>query len=106
MIVADQDGADAVRPLPLRQFFSDQEMQSGLLRSHRRPAPVMSKDEFVKVDLQLTATDAVIGFVNLLRQQVLNISETQAESMIEPNGMADDIRRESMSVIVERVGSH
>jgi hypothetical protein len=41
-----------------------------------------------------------------LCQQILNISEAQAKSMIEPNGMADDIRWKSMSVIVGSIGGH
>jgi hypothetical protein len=41
-----------------------------------------------------------------LCQKILNISEAQAKSIIEPNGMADDIRRKSMSVIVGSIGDH
>ena len=41
-----------------------------------------------------------------LRQQILDISKAQAEPMVEPNGMADDIRRKSMSVIVGSIAGH
>jgi len=41
-----------------------------------------------------------------LCQQILNISQAQAKSIIEPNGMADDIRRKSMSVIAGSIGCH
>jgi hypothetical protein len=34
-----------------------------------------------------------------LCQKVFNISEAQAESVVEPDDMADDIRRKSVSVI-------
>ena len=41
-----------------------------------------------------------------LCQQIFDNSETQTESMMEPNGMADGIWRESMSPMVGNIGSH
>jgi len=50
------------------------------------------------------------GFVGncdpALCQQVFNISKAQAESVVKPNSMADDIRWKSMSVIIGSVGGH
>jgi len=37
------------------------EPEQGLKRPHRRLAPVMAKDEFVEIDLQVMPADAVIG---------------------------------------------
>lgn len=39
-----------------------------------------------------------------LRQEVFNISEAQAESVVEPNRMADDFQRESVSAAAGFVG--
>jgi hypothetical protein len=42
-----------------------------------------------------------------IRQKIFDISQAQAESVIEPNGIADDILRETMAVIVARsIGCH
>jgi hypothetical protein len=41
-----------------------------------------------------------------LCQEVFHISEAQAESVVEPNSMADDIRRKSVSAIAGSVGFH
>jgi hypothetical protein len=41
-----------------------------------------------------------------LSQQVFNLPKTQAETVVKTNGMADDIRRKSVSVIVGRIGGH
>ncbi len=34
-----------------------------------------------------------------LFQEILDISEAQAEAVVEPDGVADDLRRESVSVV-------
>jgi hypothetical protein len=45
-------------------------------------------------------SDGLVGdYDPALRQKVFNISEAQAESVIEPDGMADNIRRKSVSLI-------
>ena len=36
-----------------------------------------------------------------LREQVLRIAETQAESVIQPHGVADDVRRKSVTDVTE-----
>jgi hypothetical protein len=41
-----------------------------------------------------------------LCQQILNISEAQAETVVKPNSMADDIWRKSVSVIVGSIGAY
>jgi hypothetical protein len=41
-----------------------------------------------------------------LRQKIFHISKAQAESVVEPNSMANDIRWKSISVISGRVGFH
>jgi hypothetical protein len=41
-----------------------------------------------------------------LCQKIFHISEAQAESVVEQNSMADDIRRKSVSAIAGRVGFH
>jgi len=58
-------------------------------------------------ELPTPLSNGLVGDYNpSLCQQILNISEAQAESMIEPNGMTDDVWRESVSIIVKNVGSH
>ena len=58
-------------------------------------------------ELSAPLSNGLVGdYAPSLCQQILNISVTQAKSMIEPNGMADDIRRKSMSVIVRSIGGH
>lgn len=37
------------------------EPEQGLKRGHGRLAPVMAKDEFIEIDLQVTAADAMVG---------------------------------------------
>jgi hypothetical protein len=39
-------------------------------------------------------------------REIFNISEAQADAGVEPNGMTDDIRWESESVISGQVGFH
>src|SRR5262249_50063811 len=41
-----------------------------------------------------------------LCHEVFHISEAQAKSVVEPNSMADDIRRKSVSAIAGCVGFH
>ena len=48
-------GRAAGRPAPRP------EPEQGLKRGHRRFAPVMAKDEFVEIDLQVMTADAVVG---------------------------------------------
>ena len=40
---------------------SGPETEQGLERGHGLPAPIMAKDEFIKINLKLIATHAVIG---------------------------------------------
>jgi hypothetical protein len=39
-------------------------------------------------------------------QEIFDISEAQAEAVVEPNGMADDLRRKSISVVVGCMAVH
>ena len=49
-------------------------------------------------ELLTPLSDGLVGdYDPALCQKVFNISEAQAESMIEPDGMADDIRSKSVS---------
>jgi hypothetical protein len=41
-----------------------------------------------------------------LCQQIFDVTETQAETMIKPDGMADDFRGEPMAVIARTTGFH
>ena len=41
-----------------------------------------------------------------LRQQILDISKADAESMVEPDGLAYDFRRKSISPVARRVVCH
>src|SRR5215831_153423 len=41
-----------------------------------------------------------------LCQQIFDVTETQAETMIKPHGMADDFRRKPIAVIARTTGFH
>ena len=41
-----------------------------------------------------------------LGQQVFCIAKTQAKAMVEPDGVADDLRRESIAVVGRRLAGH
>ena len=41
-----------------------------------------------------------------LREEIFHISEAQAETVIQSNGVTDDLRWESVSVVAARVGVH
>ena len=58
-------------------------------------------------ELLTPLSDGLVGdYDPALCQKVFNISEAQAESVIEPDGMADDIRRKSVSLIGWCIGVH
>ena len=40
------------------------------------------------------------------RQSLFDVTETEAEAMIEPNGMTDNFGRKTVSLIAELVGIH
>jgi len=97
------DGAPEI--LPLAPDCYKEFIQMPDVAQMSLPAP-----EFAGVfDTELSAplsNSLVRNYDPALRQQILNISEAQTESMIKPNGMADDIWRKSMSVIVGSIGGH
>ncbi len=39
-------------------------------------------------------------------QEIFDISEAQAEAVVEPNGMADNLRRKPVSAVAGRVSIH
>jgi hypothetical protein len=41
-----------------------------------------------------------------LRQELLDVAKAQTESVIQPNGMTDDLRREPVAVIAVCLGLH
>ena len=58
-------------------------------------------------ELQTPLSDALEADCDTaLRQEIFNISEAKAESVVKPNRMADDFRRKSVSAIAESVGVH
>ena len=50
--------------------------------------------------LELKSHDTALG------EQIFNVSETQAETKVEPDGMGDDVGRESISVVARRRSRH
>ena len=70
----------------------------------------LSSPEFPSVFGTELPTPLADGFVAddnpTLGQKIFNISEAQAEAVVEPNGMTDNIRWKSVAVITERVGFH
>ena len=69
-------------------------------RRRRRPAALQSpRNE--RPELDRPAPDRLVADVDpSLRQKFLDIAKAEAESKVQPNGMADDIRRKSM--VLER----
>jgi hypothetical protein len=41
-----------------------------------------------------------------LRQELLNVSEAQAEAVVQPDGVTDDLRRKSVSAVAASIGIH
>ena len=75
--------------------------------SPKRPCRRLSVRALLGAELLTPLSDGLVGdYDPALRQKVFNISEAQAESMIEPDGMADDIRRKSVSLIGWCIGVH
>jgi len=62
-------------------------------------APAVSKSLVVRWESNNTTTGFEADCDPTVRQEIFNISETQAESTVAPNGMADDVRWKSISSI-------
>ena len=97
------DGAPEILPLTL-------DCHEEFVQVPDVPQASLSAPEYMGVfgtELSAPLSNGLVGdYDSAPCQQILNIPEIQAESMIEPNGMADDIRRKSMSVIVGSIGGH
>ena len=74
------------------------------------PSPDASAPERASVartERQAPLTDRLVGDRDApLDQQVFDIPETQSESVIEPNGVADDRRRETITVVARGLTGH
>ncbi len=70
----------------------------------------LSSPEFPSVfntKLPTPLSDRLVGYGNpMLCQEVFHISEAQAEAVVEPDSMADEIKRKLVSAIVGRVDFH
>ena len=97
------DGAPEILPLTLdcyEEFVQVPDVAQATL-------PVPKYTDVFGTELSAALSNGLVrDYDPALCQQILNISEAQAESVVEPNGMADDIRRKSMSVIVGSIGGH
>ncbi len=72
--------------------------------------PTLSSPEcsgVFRTELQAPLSNGLVGNDDpTLAHQVFNIPETQTKSVVEPKGVANDIRRESISATTGRVGVH
>jgi hypothetical protein len=97
------DGAPEILPLTLD--FHEEFVQMPNVAHATLPVP-----EYTGVfGTELTAplSNGLVGdYDPALCQQILNISEAQAETVVKPNSMADDSWRKSVSAIVGSIGFH
>ena len=72
--------------------------------------PPLSTLELSRVlgpELPAPLPDSLVGDDNpALRQEFLNITEAQRESMVKPHGVADDFAREPVAAVAIRVRFH
>ena len=67
----------------------------------------LERTSVLGTELQTPQSDALVGDDDPpLCQEIFDISEAQAEAVVEPNGMADDLRREPVSAVAGCVAIH
>jgi hypothetical protein len=97
------DGAPEILPLTLdihEKFVQVPNVAQATLSSLECPG-------IFGTELQTPLSDALKADCDpALCQEVFKISKAQAESVVEPNRMADDVRWKSVSVIGWHIGIH
>ena len=69
--------------------------------------PLSQSPCIIRTELPAPAPDCLVGdHDSSFRQQIFNIPEAEAESVVEPDCVADDLRRESVSMITGSAGFH
>jgi hypothetical protein len=58
-------------------------------------------------ELPTPLPDGLVGdHDSSLRQEFLNVSEAQAEAVVQPDGVTDDLRRKPVSAVAASIGIH
>ena len=66
-------------------------------------APAPERAGIAQAERQAPLANRLVGDRNVpLGQEVFDITETQAEATVDPNGVGDDFGRESISVVARR----
>jgi hypothetical protein len=69
--------------------------------------PTPESPGVVWAELPTPLPDGLVGDDDSsFRQELLNVSEAQAESMVQPDAVTDDLRREPVSVVAASIGLH
>jgi len=67
----------------------------------------LERTSVLGTELQTPQSDGLVSDDDPpLCQEIFDISEAQAEAVVEPNGMADDLRREPVSAVAGCVAIH
>jgi hypothetical protein len=74
----------------------------------QRPAPAAAQPPRIfEPERQTPVPNGLVGDGDAaLGQQVFCIANTQAEAVVEPDGVTDDLGRESIAVVAGRLPSH
>jgi hypothetical protein len=69
------------------------------------PSPELSGVEWAELPTPLP--DGLVGdYGSSLRQEFLHVPEARRESMVQPNGVTDDLGRKSVSAVASFMGLH
>lgn len=96
------------RLLKIMPFALDVHEESVQMPDVSQPSLPMSEiSGLVWTELPAPLPDRLIGDDDSsLCQELLNVSEAQAESVIQPDSVTDDLGRESVSVVAGSIGFH
>jgi hypothetical protein len=71
------------------------------------PLPAPEPPGVAWAELPTPLPDRLVGDDDSsLRQEFLNVSEAQAEAVVQPDGVTDDLRRKPVSAVAASIGIH
>jgi hypothetical protein len=67
----------------------------------------LQRTRVLRAELEAPKPDRFVGNCDAaLREEILNISKAQTETVVQPDGVVDDFWRKSISAVARRVASH
>jgi len=67
----------------------------------------LQRTRVLRAELEAPKPDRFVGNCDAaLREEILNISKAQTETVVQPDGVVDDFGRKSISAVARRVASH